>query len=256
MSTETSHLPEYTLYIKKIIQASIVQRSDSPGRTIVAIEFPWGRLYCRFSKKDGVWIDSCDYSIQSRLSKPMLWTLSTPKNVFMKFLEYGLSFELLQAACKSQGQKLTKPNELRGVKAVCSVPCDKLRSQAYVLGDDIYVYHNEYFCPEMPIDPNDRGTPLSYRANKYLGKTHREEFIYPDTWGSIMLQNIAWCKFSGYMRLFHFLLPVEIAELMRDMTFSYHGFCYSNGGVALDWLRFYEKICSQIAEKQKLKCER
>lgn len=49
--------------------------------------------------------------------------------------------------------------------------------------NDIYIYHNEYFCPEMPIDPADYGTPFSYRANKYLGKNASKKFIYDDNWG-------------------------------------------------------------------------
>lgn len=238
---------DYLLYIDRILGASKLLGNDHRGRTVVSADFPWGFLQCRFTKKDGIWLNCCDYSV----NKPFCCTVyppPTPRDVWEQFFSYDLRYDLLQVACKSYGQTLIKPKELEDIKKVCSVRFCKLLSQVYILGNDLYVFHNEYFCPKMPTDPKDIGTSLHYRAEKYLGIEKSQQFVYSDSWGDILLHNIAWCKFSGFMWLFRFLRTYEIARVMRDMTFAYHGFQTKSGG-AQEWCMFYEEICEKIVKK-------
>lgn len=242
----------YLRYIDLLIDAADDSCIDYRGRTVLRRLFPWGELKLRLTRMGDSWYDMCEFQEQNNNAHIVnfMWTLSEPKLVWEKFFGYEVRYELLQCVCKSYGQRPIKPKELKGMKPVFGVKFIKLKSQVFVKDNDIYIYHNEYFCPEMPIDPADYGTPFSYRANKYLGKNASKKFIYDDNWGSILLHNVAWCKFVNFMKLFEIMKPNDIALLMRDKTYDFHNFDKTKGDT-FQWLAFYEQICNGIVDHMK-----
>lgn len=242
----------YLRHIDLLIDAADDSCIDYRGRTVLRRLFPWGELKLRLTRMGDSWYDMCEFQEQNNNAHIVnfMWTLSEPKLVWEKFFGYEVRYELLQCVCKSYGQMPIKPKELKGMKSVFGVKFIKLKSQVFVKDNDIYIYHNEYFCPEMPIDPADYGTPFSYRANKYLGKNASKKFIYDDNWGSILLHNVAWCKFVNFMKLFEIMKPNDIALLMRDKTYDFHNFDKTKGDT-FQWLAFYEQICNGIVDYMK-----
>ncbi|OHW63094.1 hypothetical protein EUAN_08780 [Andreesenia angusta] len=92
--------------------------------------------------------------------------------------------------------KLTKPKELKGIKSSFSadyIP-KKCRCPIFLVGDDVWINHKDYFSGSMKVPREEFGAPLDYMANKYAGKNKGKKFIYGDAWGSIVLRNEAWIK--------------------------------------------------------------
>jgi hypothetical protein len=83
--------------------------------------------------------------------------------------------------------------------------------------------------------------PLSYYLEKYFNKQKNEKFIYPDTWGSIILRNEAWIKLKNYLSLVKtengsIFAENVLKEQIKDR--------YSKGldKYDMDWMRFYEDV--------------
>ena len=50
----------------------------------------------------------------------------------------------------------------------------------------------------MPVE--DIGAPLGNLAKKYLDQNKKNKFIYPDSWGDIVLRNEAWILIENLMQ--------------------------------------------------------
>lgn len=240
-------------FIDNIMGKSIKTLIDLKNRTVCQLKFPWGWGLFRFSKDDWQWLDLCEYQLYNDNDKreSELWTLSQPEWVWNNIVNVEPTFILLQEVCKSKGGKLTRPKELKGIKQIGSVTFCKTKCSVYIVGDDIYMQHNDYFSPIWtPPDPEYRFAPLSVVVNHYFGGHKGKKFIYDDCWSSIVMRIIAWLKFQDYMPLFEYMKPNDVALLMRNQVFARHGFDTKKGAYQ-DWLIFLERVCNLINDNRK-----
>ncbi len=236
-------------FADKIVEKSIKILFDAKGRTVCQLTFPWGWGLFRFTRHGDSWLDLCEYQLHNSNDKKEseLWTLSQPEQIWNELVNVDPAFIELQAVCKSKGGKLTKPKELKGIKRIGSVKYSKASCGAFIVGDDIYINHNDYFSPIWtPPDPEYRGKPLSVVVEHYFGKQKKEKFIYADNWGGVVLQNVAWLKFKDYVPLFKHMKSNDIALLMRNQVFEKNGFDTRKGGHQ-DWLMFAERVCELVS---------
>ncbi len=144
--------------------------------------------------------------------------------------------------------KLSKPKELRGIKQAFSVDYvpGKCKCQVFVKGNDVWVKHRDYFSNPMPILAEDLGTPLSYRAEKYLGKKIFEKFAYADTWGSIILRNEAWLVIKNlYKQVRGRRFSLDILKDIRERQEQYHEFEFGDL-MCTDMERMWEKVVNEL----------
>jgi len=146
----------------------------------------------------------------------------------------------------SIGNKLPKPKELKNVKSfsVDYIP-KKCKCQVFILNNDVYVKHNDYFSPSLRT-PNDKGTPLSYRIKKYFNQDRRERFLYPDTWGDIVLRQRAWLKITNLYKTIKsdiFVLDIK-HELLKqqEKVCNFNEYELFTGSME----RMWEKIINTI----------
>ena len=225
--------------------------NDYKGRFTYMTELPMGILTFKLSLMDNEYLDFCQYQFMAigSLTYPVGWTLSTPKEVYEKFFTRPKYTEL-SWCCKSKGQKLAKPKELKGIKQICSVSFSKAKCPVYIVGNDLYINHHDYFSPSLKVADEDMGAPLSVLVKKYCGKSRATKFIYDDAWGDIVLQNIAWLKFENILPWIKSESKHTVALWMRDEVFKHLGFKNNEGGYA-EWERFFENVYDNVKELMK-----
>jgi hypothetical protein len=114
--------------------------------------------------------------------------------------------------------KLKKPKELKNVKSQFSIDYipKHCKCQIFIRGNDVWIKHRDYFSSCMPETDEDLGTPLVYRVGKYMKKTKKEKFIYPDCWSGIVLRNEAWICLKNLMIHLDDFLPDLRWEITRQ----------------------------------------
>ena len=127
-----------------------------------------------------------------------MWT--DVKKFYEKYIDKELKFEVV--SFRKYGEpKLTKPKELKGIKQFDSVDYipKKCKCQIFIKDNDVFTKHNDYFSPILEdTDESLFGTPLSVRIKYYgINKDSKNKFVYPDTWGDIVLRQQAWIKISN-----------------------------------------------------------
>lgn len=148
--------------------------------------------------------------------------------------------------------KLAKPKELRGIKQAFSVDYipRKCRCQVFVKGDDIWVKHRDYFSSLMTIPAGDLGTPLAYRAKKYLNKDISSKFIYDDSWGSIVLRNEAWLVIENlYKQIREERFPLDIIRDIREGQEMFHEFEFGDL-MCTDMERMWERVIMELVKNK------
>ena len=148
--------------------------------------------------------------------------------------------------------KLSKPKELRGIKQAFSVDYvpGKCKCQVFVKGNDVWVKHRDYFSNPMPILAEDLGTPLAYRAKKYLNKNMSSKFIYDDSWGSIVLRNEAWLVVKNlYRQVIEGRFPLDILKDIREGQERSHGFKLGDL-MCTDMERMWERVISELIKNK------
>ena len=252
----TEYIEDYhSEYCEKIMELSEEQFFDYKGRIVYVINTYYGKLYVRLYKdnSDNKWYDYCEYQLHKNnsLIKPILYTMSNPKDVYFKYVEANIKYEIL--SFRKYGEpKLEKPKELKGIKVVGSVEFikDKCNPQYFIKDNDVYVKHTDYFSP-MYCRPEDIGMPLSYRCEKYGIKPKKEKFVYNDNWGAIVLRQEAWIKISGLLFLLEELNYSEAAkEIVKEMAKCHK--CRAED-IDLEWERFFEKLCKEIKHVEEKK---
>lgn len=244
---------KHTEFVNKIAEKSVKTLFDNRNRTVCQLVFSWGWGLFRFTKQNNDWLDLCEYQLHNSNDKKEteLWMLGQPEAVWNEIININPTFIELQAVCKFKGGKLTRPKELKGLKQIGSVQYRKLKCPIFVVDNDIYINHHEYFCPVwIPPDPEYRFAPLNVQAEHYFGKSKSKKFIYDDCWGSIVLQNVAWLKFQNYVPLFKYMKFNDIALMMRNQVFESHGFDTTKGAYQ-EWLSFAEKVCTLVGKELK-----
>lgn len=145
--------------------------------------------------------------------------------------------------------KLDKPKELKGIKQALSVDYipNKCKCQVFVLGDDVWVKHGDYFSPSMKVE--EIGAPLDYLVNKYTDKTKGKKFVYGDAWGDIIERQEAWIRIDNLMSEINSgKFELDIVNEIRSQQEKYHGFdeyelCCS------DMERFWEKLVNGLKKE-------
>lgn len=152
---------------------------------------------------------------------------------------------------RSYGQpKLSKPKDLRGIKQSLSVDYipGKCRCPVFIKADDVWIRHNDYFSETMRLPLVDMGMPLEYLAKKYEKRDKRKKFVYPDTWGSIVLRSQAWLRIKNlYKQIKEGAFPLDIVLDIREQQEETHkldkySLCCS------DMERFWERVISQVKD--------
>lgn len=121
--------------------------------------------------------------------------------------------------------KLKKPKELSGIKQVLTVPYIPKRCSCpvFIKDQDVWMKHRDYFSPTLQVDPEDIGTTLVHRAKKYLGESRKNRFVYPDSWGEIVLRQEAWICFRGLIDCLGEFPPHLVQRVLR-LVEKEHGF--------------------------------
>ena len=175
---------------------------------------------------------------------PSSYDIATPEIFVREVLQIrAMSFELISVARSWREEKLVKPRELRGVKQIASVSMlgGKTRHGIYILNDDLYIRCGDFFSPSFR-KPEDIGTPLVYRLGKYFGVTKKDRFIYPDTWGDVVLRQSAWLKFANYIPTMRYFTDKKMSAACCDfMKNEYTGRDLDN-----EWRRFFENVAKEI----------
>lgn len=177
-------------------------------------------------------------------------------NIRKLFFKEHINIKFNIHSFRKYGQpKLDKPKELKGVKQAISadyIP-NKCKCQVFILGDDVWVKHGDYFSPSMQVD--EIGAPLDYLVNKYTEKTKGKKFIYGDAWGDIVERQESWVRVDNLMseiKSDKFELDI-INEIVRQQE-KYHGFdeyelCCT------DMERFWEGVVRNLKKHLRGECE-
>jgi hypothetical protein len=211
-----------------------------------------GMLRYRLYKdvNDGLYYDIAEYQFMSNgsLTYPITFTYSNPKDVYDLFFTPSLECEIVSYRLYGQ-PKLKKPSELKGIKqgfSMSFIP-GKCKCQCFVKGNDLWIKHRDFFSAcHRPSDLNDIGTPLSYRCQKYFNadKSYLDKFVYPDSWGEIVLRNEAWIVFRNIKQAAIRNSHIELSCTLKN-TFLNTKLLKNLGMSCLDeyWDRFLENLC-------------
>lgn len=123
----------------------------------------------------------------------LLWQYEHPKTFYETHVE-GRELKLIEKSKRVYGEpKLSKPTALKGVKSNFSIAYNEhCACPVFVLGDDIWLKHRDYFSSSFVPSDGEFGVPLEAIANKYFNIDKKSKFIYPDAWGDIVLRNESW----------------------------------------------------------------
>ena len=209
---------------------------------------------------DNHYYDICEFfeSVDNDCKTVSFKMMMSPEEFYLRYIKdsvikYEVLSETKHPGC---GEKLPKPAELKGIKSLGNVKRDRAGNQIYIKGNDLYIYTNDYFSPSF-CEPGDEGMPLSCRAKKYSEKYGNkslkvaEKFIYPDTWGEIVLRNKAWLKITNFLSFFRQGLDdSQISWKCCRMVNRYH---HRNeyDGVDVYWENMFEQICKLVRQNIK-----
>ena len=246
---DTDHLPAI-----EFIKSHAENKGSVGARELYTMNTPYGwcEIKLHLDPTDSHYYDFLEYRLCNpySLTVPILWDITTPVAFCEKFFrQRALRYVLISATNPGHGEKLTKPNELKGVSPIVSVPlyANKVRNQIFVSGNDVYIRCNDYFSPSVCL-PDDIGTPLSYRAMKYCDKTHKEKFIYSDSWGDIVARRQAWMKFENFVYALSMYDDIQISKACSDMLRRYHRW---KDELSAEWMSFFEQTARAIRSTTK-----
>lgn len=248
---------EYLISIENIInQCETIgtqPRADNMVREWYKTTLPDGKLIIRFVKDltDGLYLDTAQYQFMSNDCRvyPITFSCSTPKEVEKLFFFSPLSCEI--PIVRFYGQpKMQKPTELKGIKQAFSADfmSKKCACQCFLKDGDLWIKHRDFFSASHKPDPEDIGTPLSYRYKKYFGGRKNESFIYPDTWGDIVLRNEAWIVFRGFENCVKRDRHPPVTSMVKAFLQSKEMRRNYITEVSNEWERFFENICKEYVK--------
>lgn len=234
----------HSIYCNAIRSASTETILDYKGRIIYKIPLSTGYVLVRLyiDPQDDTWYDYCEYQqiINTQLVLPVTFTMSTPKEFCQKYLINPIKYELL--SFRKHGEaKLSKPAELKGVKqsgSVVFIP-DKCKCPYFVVGNDIYIKHGDYFSPTY-CKQEDIGTSLGYRCKKYGIGERKNKFIYDDNWGSIVLRQEAWIKIENVLSNLYVSNVSAVTDNILRQIENMHGF--EENSLEVYWKNMFEDL--------------
>lgn len=174
---------------------------DNKGRKVYKFITNTFNLYYKILEDDGLLLDWAYYQLweHSRFTNPIPWIVCDINDLYDRFFNIDpLIFRLHSYRIYGQ-PKLAKPKELNKISSCFSVDFipNKCKCQCFIKDNDLWIKHRDWFSQDMKESPEDFGTPLEYRSNKYLEKGKKNKFVYPDAWGSIVCRNEAWISFEN-----------------------------------------------------------
>jgi hypothetical protein len=231
-------IKNFNHYIKLIKDKSIKFGVDSKNHTI----YKHNNMYLYF------WIDENNNymdGMQYRVDKDILWTWSTPQEFYEQYINKDKQLKFIEYSFRKYGEpKLSKPKELKGIKQTFSIDYipKKCKCPIFILGNDVWVQHNDYFSPSMDLPSEDIGMPLGVLCKKYLDKDKKNKFVYPDAWGDIVLRQQAWIKIENLMHRLR-LGDFEL-DLLKDILRQQEMICgfKENELICTDMERFWERV--------------
>ena len=240
---------EYLKLVEELTSVAEEKGKDFKGRTVYKMNTGVGSVLFKVLEEDDLKLDCIYYQVwnNERFINPITWTLCDVEEFYNTFKERNpISFEV-HTFRKYGEPKMKKPKELNGIKESFSVDFipKKCKCQCFVLGNDLWIKHRDFFSEEMQYDKEDFGTPLEYRTNKYLGKEKKGKFVYNDCWGSIINRNEAWIVFKNLIDKKELIGNSSLMAREMLKAFSeYHEVedTYFCGG---DWEYFFERICKE-----------
>ena len=177
--------------------------------------------------------------------------MSTPEKIYNLLSINNPEYIILQRRCYVE-PKLTKPKELKGIKPIGKatfIP-KHCEPQIYIKDNDVYIKHTDYFSYLwQPLEGERIDMQLSYYMEKYFNKTKKEKFVYPDTFGSIILRNEAWIMLKDTLPLIltenNTLIANKIFELQKKDKYTPYDIDDN------EWIRFLENVCKCVKENYK-----
>jgi hypothetical protein len=233
---------DYQDYINLIIsQAESIKENYFQTRKTLIVKDMYVSLW--YDSDTNEYLNGLQYKRQNELC----WTWSNPKEFYEKYCNDKDLIFILYSFRQYGEPKLDKPKELKGIKQTASIDYipKKCKCPMFILGDDVWIQHNDYFSPSMKVSPEDVGMPLGYLASKYCGKDKKNKFIYPDSWGDIVLRQQAWIKIENLihrLKIHEFELDI-VSEICRQQE-KLHGF-KENELCTTNMERFWEKVVKE-----------
>lgn len=141
--------------------------------------------------------------------------------------------EFLEHSKRFYGEpKLDKPKELKGIKQYGSVSYigKKCTCPIFLKGDDVWIKHNDYFSSSLQptqqdVEDTHSFVDLEYMTKKYLGKTKKAHFIYPDAFGGIVLKNQAWiCLKDIIIDIRNGVHQLDLSQEIVSQATEFYGF--------------------------------
>lgn len=142
--------------------------------------------------------------------------------------------------------KLPKPKELKGIKQSYSVKFDKCQCQVFIVDDDVWIKHGDYFSPSLYMGYDFDTMPLSSKLNALNISKKGKKFIYADDWGDIVLKQEAYIVLEGLMiDIRNKVFPPHIVSSITRQQEVYHGFDELELSVG-EWERFYDDVIREL----------
>lgn len=125
----------------------------------------------------------------------------------------------------------------------------KCRCQIFILNNDIWIKHKDYFSEIYKPTPEESGMPLDYFAEKFMGKNRPKKFIYDDAWGSVVFRNEAWIKIENLMaEIKSGKFELDIINEVRNQQEIYHSFNeYELACTGME--RFWENVVKELKKE-------
>lgn len=239
---------EYLEYIQKIKELSTDTLLDCKGREVLKIPISNGIAYVKIMNEDNLDLDCVQYQIHNnnQFINPITWAMGSPEELYKNILNIKpIKFKVYKF--RKYGQpKLPKPKELNKIKVSFSVDFipNKCKCQCFIKDNDLWIKHRDFFSEEMKYEPEDFGTPLEYRARKYLDKNKSNKFVYPDAWGSIVCRNEAWIIFENIIPQVKLQSQYELTRNMVKEFARKHMIDWRE--LDNEWERFFENIVKEL----------
>ena len=162
------------------------------------------RYLLKLHKDENNYLSSCQYKRLLKYTKgyapEFLWTLCDTIEFVNTFITYDRPYLDIVSKRKYGEPKLSKPKEIQGLKAntIEFIP-KKCKFQYFKNGSDLWILCRDFFSPIFRPPVEDNGMPLDIIMKKYFNtEKHSKNFIYPDTWGAVVLRSEAWLCFKNF----------------------------------------------------------
>ena len=148
--------------------------------------------------------------------------------------------------------KLPKPKELKNIKQSFSadfIP-KKCTCKCFVVGDNLYVQHRDYFSRNFEPQQQDLGMPLGEILKKYFDVDKNvKKFVYPDGWGEVVLRNECWLKITNLKQQFEEeVFFLDIRHRLVELWANLHDMNWYD--LDLVWERFFDNVLSEYERKE------